>query len=66
VGDTYRVLKLHRLPARRLRWVYEHGALRCVRRPDGTFLGAFTERDAQQVDQDGIEEMFAEFEALTS
>ena len=64
VADAYQVLSLHRMPAIRMRWVYENALLQCARRNDGIILALFTSRNADELDSKGAEQMFAEFHAL--
>jgi hypothetical protein len=61
VADTLQVIRLHRFPDRRLRWVFEHGWLFCSVRPDGAFLGIFTANQADQLDWAAVESMLDEF-----
>jgi hypothetical protein len=64
VADTFQVLKLNRLPGDRVLWVYEQALLYSDRRADGTCLGVFIKREADAVDQAGLEAIFHEFAAL--
>ena len=64
VADAYQVLSLHRIPAVRMRWVYENALLQCARRTDGIILALFTSRDAEELDFEGTEQLFAGFHAL--
>jgi hypothetical protein len=64
VADAYQVLPLHRIPAVRMRWVYEKALLYCVRRSDGIILGLFTSRNPEELDSSGVERMCAGFEEL--
>jgi hypothetical protein len=45
VDDTFRVMRLHRLPTRQLRWTYAYAILTAVRREDGGLLMAMTQPD---------------------
>jgi hypothetical protein len=64
VADACQVLLLHRLPAARMRWVYENGLLHCVRRSDGLLLGLLTRRSPVEVDAAGLEQLIESFKAL--
>ena len=64
VADAYQVLSLHRIPAVRMRWVYENALLQCARRNDGIILGLFTSRNSEEIDFAGVEQTFAGFHAL--
>jgi hypothetical protein len=64
VADTLQVIRLHRFPERRVRWVFEHGWLLCSIRPDGIFLGVFTANQIEQVNWAGVELMLEEFNRL--
>ncbi len=64
VADAYQVLTLHRFPVARMRWVYEHALLACVRRNDGIILGVFVTPNAVEPDSPVVEKLFAEFHAL--
>ncbi len=64
VADAYQVFTMHRLPTVRMRWVYEKALVQCVRRNDGVILGLFTSPNRDQVDVEGLERLFASFEAL--
>ena len=64
VADLFQVLPINRLPAGRVRWVYQNGILHCERRTDGPCLGIFTGRDESAFDLSGLERMFQEFQAL--
>ena len=64
VADTYRVLNVHRLPGPRLRWVYSHAELHCLRRDDGIMLGLFVGRQADQMDAAELDRLVAGFSAL--
>jgi hypothetical protein len=66
VSDTFQVLKLHRLPTERLRWVYENALLYCVQRADGACLSFFTPRDPHAVDLGGLAQLMEEFYSLGS
>ncbi|HXJ59036.1 MAG TPA: hypothetical protein VNM37_02790 [Candidatus Dormibacteraeota bacterium] len=63
--DTYPVLQANRFPPGRLRWVYHDTHFHCERRADGTCLGVFTPKDPAQVDFEGLERFFSEFQALS-
>lgn len=62
LADTVQVLKHHRIPAARLRWVYEHCHLHCAIRPDGIILALFTARKA--VDEVEVDRLLSEFQLL--
>jgi hypothetical protein len=64
LSDTYQVLGLHRIPAIRMQWSYQNGALWSSRRNDGIILGLFTAKKPTDADHQGIEQLFAEFHAL--
>ena len=65
VLDTYPVLHANRFPHGRLRWIFQEVYFYCERRIDGTCLGVFTPRDPGQVDYEGLERFFSEFQALS-
>src|SRR5262249_50487456 len=64
LADAFQVLKLNRLPGDRVLWVYEQAVLYSDRRADGTCLGVFIQREADAVDQAGLETIFSEFATL--
>ena len=64
VADVFPVLKLNRLPAARLRWIYERALLYCERREDGLWLGVLTARDSQGVDMEGLARLLEGFHRL--
>jgi len=61
VADLVRVLKVHRLPKRRMQWVYQHATLRCVAREDGLILGVFTTDESAEGVESGAEALIGEF-----
>jgi len=63
VSDTFQVLKLNRLPARRLRWVYDSAVVLCAHREDGISLTLFTGRDDQAVDHAGVARWIEQFQS---
>lgn len=64
VADLFQVIPLNRLPAGRVRWIYENALLHCERRADGACLGIFTVREEGRCDAAGLERIFAEFQAV--
>ena len=64
VGDGFQVAQLNRITPIRLRWVYSSAFLYCERRQDGTILGAFTMKNLESLDLDGLERFFAEFQSI--
>jgi hypothetical protein len=64
VADTFRVLRVHRLPGSRLCWVYARARLFCVRREDGTILSLFVCVERADWDVSRLEGLIADFEAL--
>lgn len=66
MADTLQVIRLHRFPERRIRWVFEHGWLFCSIRSDGAILGIFTANQIEQVNWAGVELMMEEFLRLNA
>lgn len=66
VSDCFQVLHLNRIPAVRVRWIYEGALLQCERRRDGACLGIFITRDTASIDLDGLDRFFTEFQALAT
>ena len=64
MSDTFLVLKINFFPNEQIRWVYENAFLYCGRRNDGICLAIFTSRDPQVFDQETIERLIVEFQAL--
>jgi hypothetical protein len=66
VSDVFLALTLNQIQSGRVRWVYQETLLHCERRADGTCLGVFTPRDEESFDQDGLDRLFTEFQALAA
>jgi hypothetical protein len=64
VADTFQVFQLHRLPATRLRWVYQELLVHCAWRTDGACLTFLTTKDLAGVKPDQLESMLCEFQTL--
>lgn len=64
VADGFQLLQLNRSNSARLRWVYSNALLHCERRPEGSCLAVFTKRNLDEVDLDGLERYFGEFQSL--
>ena len=62
VADTFAALKNQKMPAQRLRWVFENSLLHCASRTDGVCLGIFTGKDPQTPAPDKLEKLIAEFQ----
>jgi hypothetical protein len=66
VSDVFQVLQFNKIPRARLRWIFRNALLHCERRHDGACFGVFTPRDGQAFDQEGLNRMFAEFQAVSA
>ena len=67
MGDTFQVMKAHKEPAQRLRWVFEKAYLYCLSRRDGVCLGMFTLKDPDpEPDPKELDRIFNEFLMMRS
>lgn len=64
VIDGLQLLQVARGNSARVRWVYANAMLYCERRPDGSCLAVFTKRNLDEIDLEGLERFFAEFQSL--
>jgi hypothetical protein len=65
VADVCQVMQVNRVPVGRHRWVFEQALFHCERRPDGACLGVFTPRETHDLDAEGMERFFSEFQAIS-
>ena len=61
VADTYRVLRVQRMPARELHWEYEEARLHCARRTDDLLLLLFVSGDAPPDAESALRRWMDEF-----
>lgn len=64
VADGFQMLQANRIASARVRWVYANALLYCERRGDGCCLGVFTKRKVEEIDLEGLERFFSEFQSL--
>ncbi len=64
VAEGFQILQVNRGAPARLRWVYTNAFLYCERRLDGSCLAVFTQRNPDEVDLEGLERYFSEFQSL--
>lgn len=65
VADAFHLLNANGVPAERLAWHYQHAALHCARRVDGTVLDVFTAGDPAKVDLEKLGKLLDEFLRVT-
>jgi CheY-like chemotaxis protein len=61
VADAFHLLSANAVAAERLAWHYQHAALHCARRVDGTVLDVFTASDPAKVDLAALGKLLDEF-----
>jgi hypothetical protein len=64
IVDSLQLLQVGRGNPARVRWVYSSALLYCERRSEGSCLAVFTKRNLDDVDLEGLERYFAEFQSL--
>ena len=64
VAETFQTLLNDKIPPMRLLWVCERAALHCVRRADGTILGAFATSKHGETDTAELHRQLGEFQSL--
>ena len=64
VAETFQTLQSQQIAPTRLLWICERAGLHCVRRTDGTILGAFAAAKAGETDTAELNRQLAEFHAL--
>jgi hypothetical protein len=65
LSELANALSLQRIPALRLRWIYENGFLYFVMRPDGVALGLLTAQFREGPITRSVDQLISEFVAFT-
>ena len=64
IAEILPALQQQRLTVTRLRWRFENGAIHCITRSDGVFLGLITTDNPGELDSVSLERIVNEFQEL--
>ncbi len=64
VAEVFQLLKYQKIPALRLRWVFENAVLYSLTRNDGHCLCIFTTKNPKDLPAEELDRLFAEFQRL--